>query len=155
MLRPVFWNVMTTSVVQFALLVLFARHRGIVGVAYAAALALVLEQTGLTIRTFHRFKIRPAGLLARIWRGLAASAAMTAFLALSGLGWRAVEGTFAADLRQLLLISGTGAAGYTCALLGLWLLSGKPDGPEADILKLAGRIAVRLRGLIGRGAAVL
>jgi O-antigen/teichoic acid export membrane protein len=154
-LRPVFWNVVTVSVLQFALLVPFARRWGLVGAACAVALALVLEQAGLAIRAFRHFGIQPGELVARIWRALAASAAMAAFLVLSGLGWRAADVGFAANLRQVLLASGVGAAAYTGALLGLWLLSGTPDGPEADLLNLARRAIGRLWGLIGRGAAVL
>jgi O-antigen/teichoic acid export membrane protein len=154
-LRPVFWNVITVLVVQFALLVVFTRQWATIGAGYAAALALLLEQMGLAIRAFRRFGMRLGDLLARIWRGLAASAAMGGFLALSGLGWATAANSPAADLKQLLLTGIAGAAGYTSTLLGLWLLSGKPDGPEADVIEMASRTFGWLWGLIGRGAAIL
>ncbi|HEX4171242.1 MAG TPA: oligosaccharide flippase family protein [Acetobacteraceae bacterium] len=154
-LRPVFWNVVTVSVLQFALLVVFTRQWGIVGAAYAAALALLLEQIGLSVRAFRRFGMRPGNLMPRIWRGLTASAAMAACLALSGFGWRPAEGPFTRDLTQLLVTISFGAAVYTGILLALWLLSGKPDGPEADVLELVRRTFGRLRGLRGQGAAIL
>lgn len=154
-LSPVFWNVVTISAVQFALLIAFARQWGIVGAACAAALALMLEQIGLAIRAFRRFGMRPGDLMPRIWRGLTASAAMGALLALSNLGWRIAGGSFAMELKQLLLTITVGMAGYIGVLLGLWLLNGKPDGPEADLLKLGRRTVGRVRGLRGQGAAVL
>jgi O-antigen/teichoic acid export membrane protein len=153
-LRPVFWNVVIVSAVQFTLLVVFAKHWGLIGAAYAAALALLLEQIGFSIRVFRRFGMQPGDLMPRIWRGLVASAAMGAFLALSGLGWGTAKGPFAAELKQLLLTIVVGIASYTCVLLGLWLVSGKPDGPEADLLGLLRRTLGRFRGLHGEGAAI-
>ena len=154
-LRPVFWNVVTTSVVQLALLFLFTRQWGIPGAASAVGLALLLEQMGLAIRVFRRFEIGLGDLLARIWRGLAASAAMAAFLVLSGVGWTAAGPSFRTATMQLLLSIAIGMAGYTGVLLGLWVLSGKPNGPEADLLELGKRTVGHLRGLRARGAALL
>jgi hypothetical protein len=80
---------------------------------------------------------------------------MGALLAQSRLGWETANGPLAAELKQLLLAVVFGVAGYTGVLIGLWVLSGKPDGPEADLLKLMKTTVGHFRGLRGRGAAVL
>ncbi|HME26557.1 MAG TPA: oligosaccharide flippase family protein [Acetobacteraceae bacterium] len=154
-LRPLFWNVVAMSAIQFALLVPFVWHSGIVGAAIASALAMLIQQTVLSILTFRRFAMRPMDLLSRVWRCLLAAAAMSAFLALSGLGWAGGAPSVSASLRQLFVTSGTGAGVYTGVLLSLWLASGRPNGPETDVLEVIRRVAIGLHGFASRRAALL
>jgi lipopolysaccharide exporter len=154
-LRPIFWNVAAITLVQFALLVPFIQHYGIVGAAIASALTVLIQQIALTIAAFRRFAMRPAELLSRIWRCLLASTAMTAFLALSGLGWARDVSGVSASLRQLFTTSGAGAIVYIGVLLALWLASGKPNGPETDVLELIRRVGSSLLGFASRRVALL
>lgn len=154
-LRPLFWIVVVMSVVQFALLVLFVWQSGIVGAALASAVTLLIQQTVLSVLAFRRFVMRPMDLLSRVWRCLLAAATMSAFLALSGLGWVSDAPSLSASLRQLFVTSGSGAAVYTAVLLSLWLASGRPNGPETDVLELIRRVGTRLHGFASRRAALL
>ncbi len=154
-LRPLFWNVLAMTAVQFALLVLLVWHAGLVGAAIASALAVLIQQTVLSVLVFRRFAIRPLDLLSRVWRCLIAAAVMAAFLAFSGLGWTQDEPALGACLRQLFVASGSGAFVYMIVLLGLWLASGRPRGPEMDVLDLLRQAVSRLHGFASRHAALL
>lgn len=154
-LGPLFANVVGMSVVQFALLIPFVMYWGITGGAIACSLALFLEQINLARITFRRFSFRPLDLLSRIWRCLVASLAMAVFLAASGLGWVNNQPNFLVDLMQLLTASATGATVYTVVLLCLWFASGKPNGPEMDVLELIKRATSGIQGRISRRAAIL
>jgi O-antigen/teichoic acid export membrane protein len=154
-LRPLFVNVVSMSIVQFGLLVPFVWYLGILGAAIASALGLLVEQATLTILLVRRFGIGPWDLPARIWRGVLAALAMAVFLALSGLGWAQTGEGAPANLGHLLLASLSGAAIYIAVLLGLWLASGRPNGPEMDVLELMKRTAVRLHSFISRRAMLL
>ena len=154
-LRSLFWIAVVMSVVQCALLIPFVWYGGIIGAAIAVALATLVEQAIYVVIAFRRFSMRPVDLLRRCWRCLSASAAMVAFLLLAGLGW--TQGTTALDssAHQLLLTAGSGAIVYTVVLLGLWFASGRPAGPETDVLEIVRRTAARLFGQLSRRAALL
>jgi O-antigen/teichoic acid export membrane protein len=159
LLRPLLWNAIAMATIEFVLLIPFVWHAGIAGAAIAATLALLIEQITLSVLTLRRFAIRPADLLSRIWRCLLASAGMAAFLAFSGLGWAPQGEGLLVNLRQLLLISGSGMVIYTAVLLLLWLASGRPSGPEMDVIALLSRYRLRMQSLPAawrrRGAAFL
>jgi lipopolysaccharide exporter len=153
-LGSLFWCTVFGSVLQLALLIPMVRHGGIEGAAYAWAIAALIEQAVLSTLTFRRFAIRTQDLLRRIWRSLMASAAMTAFLMLSGLGWAPTAPTVAANVQQLCIASLSGACAYTAILLGLWLVSGRPNGPEVDVLSVLRGVAARLYGFVSRQTAL-
>jgi lipopolysaccharide exporter len=153
-LGSLFWCAVFGSVLQLALLIPMVRHGGIEGAAYAWAIAALIEQAVLSTLTFRRFAIRTQDLLRRIWRSLMASAAMTAFLMLSGLGWAPTAPTVAANVQQLCIASLSGACAYTAILLGLWLVSGRPNGPEVDVLSVLRGVAARLYGFVSRQTAL-
>jgi O-antigen/teichoic acid export membrane protein len=154
-LRLLFWNIIAMSAIRFALLVPFVWYAGIVGAAIATALAVLVEQLVLSVLAFRRFAMHLSDLLSRAWRCLAASAAMTVFLAFSGLGWAPAQSDLGANLRHLGITSASGAAVYTAVLLGLWLASGRPRGPETDVLDLLKEVGTRLHAMISRRAALL
>ena len=135
-LAPLVWSIFAISVLQLLLLFPLVWHAGVVGAALATAFATLAQQTLLSALVFRRFGIRVSNLLSRIWRCLSASALMIAALALSGLGWAASGTSIGANIRQLLLAILLGGAVYLGSLLGLWLLSGRPDGPELDLLSV-------------------
>jgi O-antigen/teichoic acid export membrane protein len=152
---PLLWSIVTISVLQLVLLFPLVWCAGIVGAALAVSIAALAQQTLLSALVFRRFGIRVPDLLSRIWRCLAASALMIAALVLSGLGWTASGPSAGANIRQLLLASMLGGVVYIGSLLGLWLLSGKPDGPELDVLSLIRTGGSRLLALVTRRTALL
>jgi O-antigen/teichoic acid export membrane protein len=154
-LGSLFGGTVFASTVQLGALVLLIRHEGLLGAAIAWAIGALIEQSIISTLAFRWFAIRPTALLSRIWRVLLASASMTAFLAWSGLGWTANAPTVAENVWQLLAGTLSGIGVYTATLLGLWLLSGRPHGPEMDALSLAWGIAARLKGFVSRRRALL
>lgn len=153
-LGPLFWISVFMSLVQLVVLVPLVWYAGIVGAAIALAFAALIEQAVLSTLAFRRLAIGVGHLLSRIWRCLAASAAMTVLLALSGLGWASSADTISGNLRQLFVTSLSGAAAYLIILLGLWLISGRPNGPEVDVLSVVRGGSTRLYGFVSRQAAL-
>ncbi len=109
---------------------------GIVGVAYAAVSSLLAtlvfcyvalrSHIGLSLRHVARIAIRPT------------VSAMIMLLAVQGLfPSHAVGSSLTVQLLQLAGAIATGALGYCSALLCLWWLSARPDGPELRTLCLA------------------
>ena len=135
-LRWLFSIAVFLCIIQLALLVLSVGHWGLVGAAVAFAAVRLIEPVVLSVVTFRTFAIRPGDLLSRTWRCLVASTAMTILLVTSGLGWAGAAPNVAADIRQLLIASASGAATYATILFSLWLASGKPNGPEVDLLSI-------------------
>ena len=112
---------------------------GLTGAAWAYALTLLVENAAFLVAAFRRFDIHGLALIGRMWRGLLATAAMAAFLGATGWGADAAD-----PVRSLALGVPAGALVYGVALMGLWLASGRPDGPETDLLTLLAR--ARRRG---------
>ena len=94
-------------------------------------IAVVLEQ-GLTVATaLRQFKLKPRHLLLGIWRPGIAAATMAAVLAGTGLGWSDDPG-----LAGLITAIAAGAATYCVVLIAAWIVTGRPEGPETDLLAL-------------------
>jgi hypothetical protein len=55
------------------------------------------------------------------------------------------DGGFIGVTIGILLVIVTGAVVYVGTLLGLWVMSGRPEGPEMSVLGVARRIALTLR----------
>jgi O-antigen/teichoic acid export membrane protein len=124
------------AVVRVGLLALLIPGFGLTGAAIGAAGAVVLEQ-GLTVATaLRRFHVHPAALLRRVWRPVLGAAAMAAAVAGSGLGW-----SDDASVPTLLKAVAGGGAVYAGVLFGAWLLAGRPEGAETDVLTLLRRAA--------------
>jgi lipopolysaccharide exporter len=154
-LGSLFWTAVFISVVQVVLLVPLVWYAGIVGAAIALAFAALIEQMILSFLAFRRLALWPRDLLSRIWRCLTASAAMAALLVWSGLGWSVSAPTIGANLGHMFAASFAGAAVYLATLLGLWLISGRPNGPEMDILSIVRGSSSGLFGFIRRRTALL
>ncbi len=121
---------------RIALLALLIPPFGLTGAASAAACAVLLEQALSVATALRRFHVRPARLLAHVWRPACAAAAMAGVLARTGLGWSDTTGT-------LVLIEAVAAGGaiYAAVLLGVWLAAGSPPGAETDVIALLRRSA--------------
>jgi len=155
LLRSLFWFGLAISVVQLLLLVPFIWHWGLVGAAMATALGILVEQATYAVIAFRRFAIPPGALLHRTWRCLLATLVMAALLVLTGYGWEPGTPGTTYSVSHLLIASGLGACIYTAVLLSLWFASGRPIGPETDVLELLRRAAARICGTVSRRAAVL
>lgn len=122
------------TVVRVLLLLMLIPAFGLMGAAVAAAAGLALEHvlSGLwAMRRLHLSLRRD--LLPQMWRCLLATAVMAGVLWAAGLGWQQTSAPLLAAAVAL------GAVAYGAALAGLWLLAGRPAGPETDLLALAGR----------------
>lgn len=155
LLRSLFWFGGVISVIQLLLLVPFIWHWGLIGAAAATALGILVEQATYTVIAFHRFAIPAGALLRRSWRCLFATLMMAAVLVATGYGWEPGTGVITYSMNHLFVASGLGACIYAVALLGLWFASGRPIGPETDVLELMRRACARISGTVGRGVAVL
>jgi PST family polysaccharide transporter len=106
---------------------------GLVGAAFAY---LVIEALLLAVRyvvMMRILQITPAGLISRIWRPVASSLAMAGAISLGVKPFLA--GTTLPTLLMLLICALSGALIYAISSLFLWLLAGRPGGPETFVLR--------------------
>jgi O-antigen/teichoic acid export membrane protein len=154
-LRSLFSIIILMASLQLTLLVLFVGRWGIPGAAAATAVTVLLEQAIYSVLAFRSFSISPLHLVQRIWRAVLAAASMAAVLIVTGLGWAPAATALGSSAAHLFVTCASGAATYTGVLVGLWLASGRPKGPEADVLELVKRSASRLILSLGRRAALI
>jgi O-antigen/teichoic acid export membrane protein len=121
---------------RVALLIGLTWRWGLPGAAIAVAVAIIVEQGGNVARSCRQFHIPLRRLVGSIWRTLLASLGMAAAVLLAGPVGGPAWLMMAADV-------GLGVPSYAALLGLLWLASGRPDGPEADMLALARRFRRR------------
>ncbi len=122
------------AAVRVALLALLIPSFGLPGAAMAAAVAVVLEQ-GFTVATaLRRFRVSGGAMLRRVWRPALAAAAMAAVLAACGFGWPGDAGVV-----RLAEAAVSGGAIYAAVLLSSWIIAGRPEGAETDMLAILRR----------------
>jgi lipopolysaccharide exporter len=142
MLRTTFMIMLAGGLVRVVLLLLLLPGGTLLTAALIGMAVGVCEQATTIGIAMYRFKVRPAELARAIWRSLLGAAAMGGALVWLGLGLVPVA---EAPWREMLGTAGLGAAIYV-AVTGLaWVVAGCPDGPERDLIALAGGIARRLR----------
>lgn len=124
------------TVPQILLLFVLVPGFGIVGAALAGILPSVAGALmNLGVAT-HRLRIGPIAILKDVWRSIAGSAIMAVVLVRLGLGGtRGPAGPeiLASRLAEAVSI---GLIVYLVTVLGLWSVSGRPGGPETNMLKL-------------------
>lgn len=106
---------------------------GLVGAAFAY---LSVEGLLLAVRYVVMMKVLqivPASLVSRIWRPVTSSLGMAAGISL-GVKPLLAETTLPALLMLLICVL-SGALIYASSSLLLWLLTGRPDGPESFIMR--------------------
>jgi lipopolysaccharide exporter len=111
---------------------------GLPGAAVGVGVALLIDQGLFLWRTMHRLAVSIADLLVSTWRPMAASLVMVGCLSALGMAW--TPGDAASEwltIRDLAGRCATGAAVYAVALLLTWLLAGRPDGVERQLLTTA------------------
>jgi len=128
----------TFALLTFSVGFASARIAGIdvVPIARCCVMAGVLAGTFLWLGKLGWMSV--AALLEVLFRPAAASVAMVTAVRLVH------QGPAIGRLGSLMLDIGTGGATYLSVLAALWLLSGRPDGPERDLLSL---VPDRLRRL--------
>lgn len=129
------FGVTGTSSVARALLLLWLLPRyGLLGAGIALFATALFEDIAYVYLIKRYFATSMMALFACSWRLFAATGAMGAVLYFLGLGWTTVPGSRLDLLWHLGLVVPAGALIYGTSLLGLWWLSGRPPGAEADML---------------------
>jgi O-antigen/teichoic acid export membrane protein len=152
MLRTLLGVTMASTVLRLPLLLLLLPLYGLLGAAVAIAIVMAMENMALVVLTLRLLQLRASRLLAAVARPILATAVMVLVTWLSGLGWTGAPET--ASRAAWLMAGGiaAGAVSYTLALVGLWLLAGRPVGPESDVLSVLRGLARRLPPLRRLGA---
>jgi lipopolysaccharide exporter len=151
MLRTTFMIILGGGIARALLLAAFLPGRPLLVAAILSASVAVCEQVAAITIAMRRFGVAPADLFRAFWRSVLGAAAMGAALIWLGLGMAPAG---AAPWHQLLGTAAVGAVIYP-AVVGLaWLAAGRPEGPERDMLALAGGVLRRLRALLRRPGLV-
>ncbi|WP_428534416.1 oligosaccharide flippase family protein [Rhodopila sp.] len=122
--------------VRLALLALLIPRFGLTGAAAAAAVAVVVEQALTLATAMRRFEVGATAMAQQVWRPMLAASAMAAVLVAYGSELSDRPGALG-----LVMAISAGAAIYAAVLLALWALARRPDGAEADVLRLLRRRA--------------
>jgi lipopolysaccharide exporter len=134
------------SILRPPLLIIGLTSSGLKGVAAAIVLSYLLEAVYyiLALVRLTNFGFWP--LVRQLWRTLVSAAVMAALVAGLGLGWvPSPKGTSAA-LSQLALGTLVGIGSYTSIVFTLWMLCGRPDGPESLVSRIVfPRLATAVR----------
>ena len=133
-MKALFKLAASLTVLRLALIIILLPRYGLRGAAIAIAIVEIINQLIFLAVTLHRLQLSPLMLLSRLWRSLTAAALMTALLLILHLGWNDHPGTDGWQALHLALAVLIGASSYSVTLLGLWLLTGRPDGAERDLL---------------------
>ncbi|MGH7104844.1 MAG: oligosaccharide flippase family protein [Acetobacteraceae bacterium] len=143
-MRPMAKINATTTIACLVLLGILVPRFGVLGAAVAIAITDAINQATYLAAALQQLNLQLTELLSRVWRCIFGTAAMTLVLVELGLGWTDFPETGSALLFHLFGTVALGAGIYVTVVGGAWLVSGRPDGGEADLVTLAGRIAGRL-----------
>jgi O-antigen/teichoic acid export membrane protein len=144
-LSVLFRVALASMTLRVALLVWLVPAYGIMGATVASGIGMVFEYSTYVLLTCRRFALSAPRFLARIWRSALATTVMAGALAAMGLGWSPHPGTPVEQVIRLAEGSLTGAAIYTVMLAALWAASGRPNGPETDLLAFAADLVRKRR----------
>ena len=136
-MRLIFVLTLLDAVIRLGLMVWLIPSWGFMGGIFAVFVTSLAEDFAYVVLVRIYFATRFATMWSRNWRFLAATAMMAMMLYGLGLGWVPVVGARGAVALYLAWVIPFGAAVYGVTLLGLWALSGRPDGTEADMLRYA------------------
>lgn len=148
MLSRQFSITVTCLGLRLLLLILLVNQFGIIGAAIGAFAGMLLEHSMLLVVVFRRFELSVTKLVRQVWRTVVAASIMTAMLVATGLGWTSAVGDMPNLIGRLVTAVMLGATVYSLALLGLWRLSGRPQGAEADMLAVVMRLVRRMTGTL-------
>ena len=132
--------------IQISLLIILIQKYALVGASLAIAITEFMRQLIFFGVAMNRLQITLIAVVSKIWRSLAGSAVMAFVLYRLGLGWTNTTAPTTMGLGiQLMASISIGAITYTLSVLVLWLASGRPDGPEQEILNQLKSFAKRFR----------
>jgi lipopolysaccharide exporter len=117
------------------LVLILVPMQGVVGAAQAllASYVMLVPVTMFLLRRYASVSMSKTA--SRCWRQVVACLAMAFVVDAIGGDWRPHGAAQA--LSQLITMAGTGAVVYATSLGTLWWASGRPEGPERDLLALA------------------
>jgi lipopolysaccharide exporter len=154
LLTSSFRIVVVSTIVRVTLLVAFVPRFGLLGGAVAILASVVVEELLFLAMSARKLGFPILELLRRMWRGLAATAAMAAALWLTGLGW-SVSSAFPDNPgRQLLVAVPFGMTVYVVSLGVVWLLAGRPEGAEIQMMRMVAGSSRRVSGMLRRPGRV-
>lgn len=142
MLRTTFLTTLTGGLVSAALLLALLPGGTLVTAALVGLAVGTCEQAATVGIAMRRFHVRPMQLARALWRSVLGVAVMGGALVWLGLGLAPAP---AAPWHRMLGTAAAGAVIYTLTIGLAWLAAGRPDGPERDLIALAGGIARRFR----------
>uniref|UniRef100_A0A8J4HDC7 Lipopolysaccharide biosynthesis protein n=1 Tax=Acidicaldus sp. TaxID=1872105 RepID=A0A8J4HDC7_9PROT len=152
-LAPMFRIITFSYVIGATLFIMLTLKLGLIGGVIGGTLGSFLETSLFTHALFRRYGVTLGGLFGHIWRPFLATAAMAGLLLGSGLTHVAANADAAMLTRTLLILIPLGVVAYTLALLIVWTVAGRPQGPETDLLTLVQPVLRRLSTLFrGRRA---
>ncbi len=146
-LRTIFAISVVMGLLRLGLLIGFVPGGTLVTAALTGTVAGTAEQGAYLVLTLRRFGVGAWPLLVAVHRSLLGTAAMAGAMWWFGLGFVAVPERLAVHLVQQVA---AGAALYAAAMAALWLLAGRPDGPEQDLLGTLAGMARRIGGVVSR-----
>jgi O-antigen/teichoic acid export membrane protein len=131
-------------IVRMPLIIAGVLTMGLIGVVYARVISgLVFTLVNMALAR----QLLGVGFREQLlfnWRSLIGVGAMALVLiAMQSNG--AVGAAGLPPVVELSVLVLVGATTYVAAVLGLWLASGRPSGPETEILEVAGKLRDRLR----------
>ncbi len=117
-------------------IVLFIHLFGFPGIAIGLVLNGTLGGLIYFVVAMQRLQISWRRLGAGVWRSFAGTAVMAGLMDVMGFGWFDFHpglgnGALALQLAEMI---GIGAVSYVASVLVLWWISGRPAGPERDLL---------------------
>jgi O-antigen/teichoic acid export membrane protein len=142
MLRTTFSILLAGGLARVLLLAALLPGGSLLTAALVGMAVATCEQAATIGIAMVRFRVRPDELARAIWRSVLGAAVMGGVLVWLGLG---LVPAAEAPWRDLLGATVAGMAVYVAATGLAWVAVGRPDGPERDLLALAGGVARRLR----------
>ncbi len=150
-LRSMFRIITVSYLIGAPVFILMTLKYGLVGGAFGGMLGGILEISLMTRELFRRYHVGLRAFVMHLWRPVFASAVMTLVLLMSGFAHPGMSAPAAAQTEALVVLVILGVITYGAALLAAWLITGRPQGAETDLLALM-RPALAKLG-IGRGTA--
>jgi lipopolysaccharide exporter len=137
------------AVLRAGLAIGVTRHYGLIGIATGMSVLVLLENLALVRAAGHASGVTLRRIMAASWRPVVAAVAMVLTLKGAGLAWLPPPPAALEAATALISVGALGAAAFTAALTGLWLIAGRPQGAETDALMMGRRslagIATKLR----------
>jgi lipopolysaccharide exporter len=128
------------STVRLLILLALIPSFGLWGAGLAVLVARAFDQIIYLNVAFRRFKLKVRDLVSSNWRGVLSTGTMCLGLWEYGLAWHAPPTSLIEAFRQLATGISIGALIYTLTLGLLWMIAGRPQGPETDMGKLMLRV---------------